>query len=108
MHCPRMDELPVITEWQIKIYCPNCKHYSSGECCNPDRKNNTDPCPIVNVEPLEIASEFKFKIYQKVLVKTIDAVICGEIVNRQVSTIGILYEIKAENNRFWITEDHLE
>lgn len=108
MHCPRMEELPVVTEWQTKIYCPNCKYYSSGECCNPDRKNNTDPCPIANVEPLEIATEFKFKIYQKILVKTAHTIIHGKIINRQASTIGTLYEIEAEGNKFWITEDHLE
>ena len=104
-----MEELPVVTEWQTKIYCPNCKHYSSGQCCNPERKNNTDPCPLTNVEPIELKSNFKFKTHQKVIVKTHDAIIYGEIVNRQLSTIGILYEINAEgNNRFWITEDYLE
>jgi hypothetical protein len=106
MRCPKMDELPVFTEWQTKIYCPNCKHYSTGQCSNPARKDDTTPCPLINVEPIEIKNEFNFKIHQKVYIKPQN--VNGEIVNRQLSTIGVLYEIKTDDNRFWITEDHLE
>ena len=98
MRCPRMDQLPVINEWQTKIYCPNCKHYASGQCCNPTRKNDNDPCPLANVEPVEIAAEFKFKVYAKVLVKPQN--VEGEITNRQLSTIGLLYEIKTNDNGY--------
>ena len=107
MRCQKMEELPVVTEWQTKIYCPNCKYYYSGQCCNPERKNNT-PCQLANVEPLELKNKFKFKVYQQVIVKTHDAIIYGKIADRQLSTIGPLYEIAAGENRFWITEDCLE
>jgi len=106
MRCPKMDELPIISDWQIKIYCPNCKHYSCGQCSNPARKNDTDPCPMANVEPVEYKGDFTFKVCQKVLVKPQN--VEGEIVNRQLSSIGVLYEIRTTDNRFWITEDHLE
>ena len=106
MRCPKTDELPVVTEWQTKIYCPNCKHYSTGQCSNPDRKNDIDPCPLANVEPIELKNEFNYKVHQKVYIKPQN--VYGEIVNRQLSTIGVLYEIKTDDNRFWITEDHLE
>lgn len=106
MRCPKMEELPVITEWQTKIYCPNCKYYFSGECSNPTRKNNTDPCPLLNVEPVEIKDEFKFEVKQNVFVKPQN--LRGEITNRILSRIGRIYEITTEDNRFWITEDQLE
>jgi hypothetical protein len=59
-----------------------------------------------NVEPVEYAGEFVFKVFQKVKVKpqNVEAI----IVNKQSSTIGILYEVETADNRFWITEDHLE
>ena len=105
MRCPRMDAMPVVTEWQTKIYCPNCKHYSTGQCNNPARKNNDDPCPMKNVEPIEYADVFNRVIGQKVVVKPQN--VEGKIINRQLSNIGVLYEIETENDRFWITEDHL-
>ncbi len=103
-----MDELPVVNEWQTKIYCPNCKHYCTGRCNNPNRKSDTDPCPLINVEPVELQTEFKFTVHSQVKVKIFDGVFDAEVVNRQLSTIGVLYEIKTADNRFWITEECLE
>jgi hypothetical protein len=61
---------------------------------------------MTNVEPVEYAGEFKHKVHQKVIIKPQN--VEGEIVNRQLSSIGVLYEIKTADNRFWITENHLE
>lgn len=44
--CKKMDELPVVVEWQSAIYCPNCAHYSSGECRNPLRTGPDSKCPF--------------------------------------------------------------
>nr|NIQ13248.1 hypothetical protein [Candidatus Dadabacteria bacterium] len=100
------DELPVVSEWQMKIYCPNCKHYSIGQCVNPARKSDNDACPLTNVEPVELKPNYKFEIHQKVRVNPHN--VYGKIINRKASTIGILYEITTDDNRFWITENHLE
>jgi len=100
-----MDELPVVTEWQTKIYCPNCKFYSTGQCLNPSRKNDTDACPLSNVEPIELQTEFKFKVNSTVLLKQHN--ITGKITNRKITSIGPLYEIEVFNDKFWVTEDQI-
>lgn len=43
--CPKLDENPVVTDWQMKIVCPDCKHYCNGQCNNPKRKED-EPCPL--------------------------------------------------------------
>ena len=47
--CPKLEETPVTTEWQIHILCPNCKYYFKGQCSNSNRKND-EPCPLENVK----------------------------------------------------------
>ncbi len=106
MRCPRADEQPVVNEWQLQILCPNCKHYSCGECHNPTRKTETDECPIKNLEFKEVTENAKFKRYQKVKVSP-DFV--ATIVNAQLSTIGMMYEVERDDNsRIWVHESFLE
>lgn len=50
MRCVKMDEQPVVNEWQLKFLCPKCKHYACGQCHNPHRKEETDECPMKNME----------------------------------------------------------
>ena len=57
MRCPKMDELPVINEWQNQILCPNCKFYYNGTCKNPERKKETDPCPFEKMDNIEVKDE---------------------------------------------------
>jgi hypothetical protein len=105
MRCPRTDEHPVVTEWQLKVLCPNCKHYSCGECNNPQRKEATDPCPIKNLEFKEVTDTTKFKMHQEVTLHGIAV----KIRNMQMSTIGMLYEVEtADKDRRWVPESFLE
>lgn len=105
MRCPKMDELPVYTEWQSKIYCPNCKHYSTGECNNPQRKTETDPCPMKNIEPVELQN-YKFTNSRIVTIKHLDKK--GLILNRKATKLGNLYEIQINDENCWLLEDLLE
>lgn len=63
MRCPRMDELPVVTEWQNRILCPDCKFYHKGTCQNPIREKETDRCPFENMETVEIKRENNMDVY---------------------------------------------
>jgi hypothetical protein len=57
-----LDELPVTTEWQNAIYCPNCAHYSLGTCSNPTRTSQDGPCPFDGKElPLKLVEIDDFK-----------------------------------------------
>lgn len=45
--CKKLPELtPVVSEGQITVVCPNCKHYYHGQCANPTRHAATDACPF--------------------------------------------------------------
>jgi hypothetical protein len=44
--CKKLDELPVVNEWQQKCMCPSCGHYFQGKCENPQRHSEKDPCPF--------------------------------------------------------------
>jgi hypothetical protein len=49
MRCKQTDRMPVTTEWQDEVLCPQCKHYWQGQCGNPARCQVDDPCPFDGV-----------------------------------------------------------
>jgi hypothetical protein len=45
--CKKLHELPsVATDWQMRIWCPDCEHYDRGTCGNPPRSDDNTPCPF--------------------------------------------------------------
>ena len=45
--CKKLQELPsVATDWQMRIWCPDCEHYDRGTCGNPPRSDDNTPCPF--------------------------------------------------------------
>jgi hypothetical protein len=44
--CKKLEELPVVSEWQNPVLCPACGHYCKGKCANPNRTSAADPCPF--------------------------------------------------------------
>lgn len=111
--CKKMDELPVTTEWQNAIYCPNCAHYSLGKCCNPTRTSEESKCPFDGKElPLKLVGEdFKYEVGTNVVVETQPGMACNaKIIDRKVSDFGNLYQVdwsehfKEAKNSPWILE----
>lgn len=44
--CKQMEHLPVISDGQLEVKCPKCSHFHKGQCVNPNRHNEADPCPF--------------------------------------------------------------
>jgi hypothetical protein len=55
MRCKQTERLPVTTEWQGQVLCPQCKHYWQGQCGNAARCNGDDPCPFDSVSVSQFA-----------------------------------------------------
>ncbi len=47
MRCKQTDRVPVITEWQAEVLCPDCEHYREGLCApSSGRRRPDEPCPF--------------------------------------------------------------
>ena len=107
MRCKKMDELPVVTEWQNEIYCPNCKHYTTGECKNPARVDENSKCPFDGKELLvKLVEESELKIGQNVVAE-LDCSnrLIGTIIEKTESKFGNMYRLKLEHGYSpWILE----
>ena len=45
--CNKLPELPpVLTEWQVATWCPDCPHYDGGACGSRTRTGRNAPCPL--------------------------------------------------------------
>jgi hypothetical protein len=58
--CNKLHDLPpVVTDWQQKVWCPDCEYYDCGLCSNPMRRDSNAACPFdAKVLPLrEVAVE---------------------------------------------------
>lgn len=45
--CRQMHRVPLaISEWQVTVLCPDCKHYHAGICLDERRGANDAPCPF--------------------------------------------------------------
>ena len=98
MHkCKKLDDLPVVSEWQNAVYCPNCAHYSKGQCSNPARISAESACPFDNKElPVKLigSEDFKFNIGQTVLAEFQPKMFCNaKIIDRKTSDFGNLYQL---------------
>ena len=49
MRCKQTNRIPVVTEWQDEVPCPQCQHYRQGSCVNPCRDHALAPCPFDGV-----------------------------------------------------------
>jgi hypothetical protein len=45
--CKKLQELPpVVTDWQLQAWCPDCDSYYCGRCANPTRRDGNAACPF--------------------------------------------------------------
>jgi len=59
-HCKQVDrvELQVVNDGQLEVLCPKCGFYCKGQCANPNRHKDSDPCPFDGKPlPVEVVEE---------------------------------------------------
>lgn len=107
--CKKLDELPVVVEWQ---------NYSLGECCNPSRTSQDSKCPFDGKKlPVKLVdgTDFKYEVGQSVIVEfEPNMYVCNaKIIDRKISDFGNLYQVdwseyfKEAKNHPWILEQYL-
>lgn len=56
MRCKQLDRMPVVSEWQQEVLCPQCGHHRDGSCGNASRSHLESPCPFDGVPLNQFAS----------------------------------------------------